>query len=76
MAPPSKVPPATALAQSCATAYEQQSGEVLQPDCHWNIELLADYFAKRGQLEGIFLGRVIPALRDLALFVRGSEPGT
>jgi len=74
MAPPSQVPSAVALAQGCATAYEQQSGEVLHPDCHRSIELLADHFAQRGQLEGIFLGRVIRAA-GLAPFVRGPNLG-
>ena len=74
MAPPSKVPNAATLAQACATAYEQQSGEVLRPDCHWNIELLADYFVQRGQLESIFLGRVIRSA-GLAPFVRGPNLG-
>jgi hypothetical protein len=74
MAPPSQVPSAVALAQGCATAYEQQSGEVLHPDCHRSIELLADHFAQRGQLEGIFLGIVIRAA-GLAPFVRGPNLG-
>lgn len=52
---PSSVPSVARLTDECATYYEESSGEVLPPEMHWNIEVLAGLFADRQMLESIFL---------------------
>jgi hypothetical protein len=75
MGSPSSVPSAARLADQCATYYEESSGEVLPPEMHWNIELLADHFAGRQMLESIFLNDVVSNIPDFGTFFRNPNAG-
>ena len=75
MSAPSSVPSAASLAEQCATLYEESSGNTLPPEMHWNIELLADYFAGRRTLESIFLADVMLRVPGFGTFFRDPNLG-
>jgi hypothetical protein len=63
------------LAEQCATLYEDTSGAALEPDMHWNIELLADHFGDRRTLESIFLNDLVTRVPDYKTFFRNPNAG-
>jgi NAD-dependent SIR2 family protein deacetylase len=75
MGTPSGVPSAASLADQCANAYEQTSGATLPIEMHRNVEVLADYFAERRQLESIFLSDVMQRIPDFRSFFRNPNAG-
>ena len=75
MGSPSSVPSAERLAGQCATYYEESSGELLAPEMHKNIELLADHFAGRKMLESIFLSDVVSNVPAFGTFFRTPNAG-
>lgn len=66
MADPSNLPSAWKVAQNCAAKYRQITGTTLPNGLADNIELLAEHFYGRKQLQGVFLQQLI----DWSEFVR------
>ena len=60
MAPPSDIPSARAVAQSCFDKYQL----VIDPDCdpalRCDLEAFAEYFADSGTLKSVFIERLVP----------------
>lgn len=59
MAPPCSISSAWAVAQHCASAYQQKTGITLPNDLADNIELLAEHFFGRNELEHMLLKQLI-----------------
>lgn len=60
MAPPSSLPSAASVAQTCREQYRSELGSELDPSLGDDLESIARYFHASGTFDGLFLAKLVP----------------